>query len=75
MIDRRALLGAGIAAMALPRVVWARNAGPLDLAYVNGRIWTGAPHDIPSGKHAPFFNEAQAFNGSFAAFMAWARGG
>lgn len=40
-----------------------------------GRIWTGAPHDIPSGKHAPFFNEAQAFNGSFAAFMAWARGG
>ncbi len=41
MIDRRALLGAGIAALALPRVAWARNAGPLDLAYVNGRIWTG----------------------------------
>lgn len=40
-----------------------------------GRIWTGAPHDIAGGKHAPFFNEAQAFNGSFAAFMAWARGG
>jgi pimeloyl-ACP methyl ester carboxylesterase len=40
-----------------------------------GHIWTGAPHDIPNGKHAPFFNEAQAFNGSFAAFIAWARGG
>jgi ABC-type branched-subunit amino acid transport system permease subunit/pimeloyl-ACP methyl ester carboxylesterase len=40
-----------------------------------GRIWTGAPYDIPGGKHAPFFNEAQTFNGSFAAFMGWARGG
>jgi ABC-type branched-subunit amino acid transport system permease subunit/pimeloyl-ACP methyl ester carboxylesterase len=40
-----------------------------------GRIWTGAPHDITNGKHAPFFNEPQAFNRSFAAFMTWARGG
>jgi ABC-type branched-subunit amino acid transport system permease subunit/pimeloyl-ACP methyl ester carboxylesterase len=44
-----------------------------DLDY--GRIWTGMPHDIANGKHAPFFNEAQAFNRSFAEFMAWARGG
>jgi ABC-type branched-subunit amino acid transport system permease subunit/pimeloyl-ACP methyl ester carboxylesterase len=39
-----------------------------------GRIWTGAPHDIANGKHAPFFNEAQAFNRSFAEFMTWAHG-
>lgn len=40
-----------------------------------GRIWSGAPHDIPDGKHAPFFNEADPFNRSFGAFMQWARGG
>lgn len=37
-----------------------------------GRIWTGTPHDIPNGKHAPFFNEPDRFNRSFAAFMDWA---
>lgn len=39
-----------------------------------GRLWTGAPHDIENGKHAPFFNEPQAFNSSFAEFMTWAQG-
>jgi pimeloyl-ACP methyl ester carboxylesterase len=38
-----------------------------------GRIWTGAPHDIADGKHAPFFNQPDPFNRSFAAFMDWAR--
>jgi pimeloyl-ACP methyl ester carboxylesterase len=38
-----------------------------------GRIWSGAPHDIPDGKHAPFFNQPDPFNRSFAAFMDWAR--
>ncbi|MEL6233005.1 MAG: alpha/beta fold hydrolase [Pseudomonadota bacterium] len=41
------------------------------LAY--GRIWTGAPHDIPQGAHAPFFNRPEAFNAAFAAFLDWAR--
>jgi pimeloyl-ACP methyl ester carboxylesterase len=43
-----------------------------DLTY--GRIWSGAPHDIPDGKHAPFFNAPDTFNGSFRAFMQWAKG-
>ena len=39
-----------------------------------GRLWTGAPHDIPAGKHAPFFNEADRFNHSLRTFMHWAEG-
>jgi ABC-type branched-subunit amino acid transport system permease subunit/pimeloyl-ACP methyl ester carboxylesterase len=39
-----------------------------------GRIWSGAPSDIADGKHAPFFNQPDPFNRSFAAFMDWARG-
>lgn len=42
-----------------------------DLTY--GRIWSGAPYDIPDGKHAPFFNAPGAFNGSFSAIMQWAK--
>lgn len=34
-----------------------------------GAIWTGAPHDIADGKHAPFFNKPEAFNEAFSAFM------
>jgi pimeloyl-ACP methyl ester carboxylesterase len=36
-----------------------------------GNIWTGATHDIPNCKHAPFFNEPNAFNNAFAAFLDW----
>jgi len=49
----------------------------LDHAYIAGlsygRIWRGAPQDIPEGKHAPFFNRPEAFNRAFAGFMDWAR--
>lgn len=48
----------------------------LDHGYIDGleygRIWSGAPHNIPDGKHAPFFNQPDLFNRSFAAFMDWA---
>jgi ABC-type branched-subunit amino acid transport system permease subunit/pimeloyl-ACP methyl ester carboxylesterase len=48
----------------------------LDHGYIAGldygRIWSGAPHDIPGGKHAPFFNAPEAFNRHFSAFMDWA---
>ncbi len=27
-----------------------------------GNIWQGAPQNIPNGRHAPFFNQADAFN-------------
>ena len=27
-----------------------------------GAIWRGAPQDIPGGRHAPFFNQPDAFN-------------
>ncbi|MGO9769045.1 MAG: alpha/beta fold hydrolase [Roseiarcus sp.] len=37
------------------------------LAY--GAIWTGAPHDIPGGKHAPFFNKPELFNEALRAFL------
>ncbi len=49
----------------------------LDHAYIRslgyGRIWTGAPHDIAQGQHAPFFNRPEAFNLAFTTFMDWAR--
>nr|MCU0904334.1 hypothetical protein [Tabrizicola sp.] len=49
----------------------------LDHGYIAGldygRVWSGAPQDIPDGKHAPFFNQPDPFNHSFAAFMDWAR--
>jgi len=48
----------------------------LDHAYIRklpyGNIWTGRPHDIPGGKHAPFFNDPKAFNTSLGEFIAWA---
>jgi ABC-type branched-subunit amino acid transport system permease subunit/pimeloyl-ACP methyl ester carboxylesterase len=37
------------------------------LAY--GAIWTGEPHDIPGGKHAPFFNKPELFNEALRAFL------
>lgn len=51
----------------------------LDHGYIRrldyGRIWTGAPHDIAQGQHAPFFNRAEAFNTALRGFMDWARPG
>lgn len=51
----------------------------LDHAYIRklryGRVWSGAPHDIANGRHAPFFNEAAAFNASFRDFLDWAAAG
>ncbi len=38
-----------------------------DLTY--GNIWTGKPHDIPDGKHAPFFNQPELFNAALRAFL------
>ncbi|MEM6744695.1 MAG: alpha/beta fold hydrolase [Pseudomonadota bacterium] len=35
-----------------------------------GDIFRGAPFDIEGGQHAPFFNEPDAFNAAFAAFVA-----
>lgn len=32
-------------------------------------LWTGRPHDIPGGKHAPFFNKPEEFNAAFARFL------
>lgn len=40
-----------------------------------GRIWTGGPHDIPGGLHAPFFNQPEAFNDGLRQFMDWAARG
>jgi ABC-type branched-subunit amino acid transport system permease subunit/pimeloyl-ACP methyl ester carboxylesterase len=65
---------------ALPIAVLNGSDDPfLDHAYIRaldyGRIWTGAPRDIPGGKHAPFFNDPEAFNRCLADFMLWARGG
>ena len=34
-----------------------------------GAIWTGMPHDIPKGGHAPFFKEPEAFNAAFGRFI------
>ena len=34
-----------------------------------GAIWTGTPHDIPGGGHAPFFKEPEAFNAAFGRFI------
>lgn len=44
MLSRRSLLGALGVAGALPFGVpaWARQSAPLDVAWINGRIWTGA---------------------------------
>lgn len=46
----------------------------LDHAYIAslpyGDIWTGSPHDIPEGAHAPFFNRPQRFNTAFRRFLA-----
>jgi ABC-type branched-subunit amino acid transport system permease subunit/pimeloyl-ACP methyl ester carboxylesterase len=51
----------------------------LDHGYIAGldygRIWTGAPHDIADGKHAPFFNRPEVFNRCLAEFMDWAGDG
>lgn len=48
----------------------------LDHAYIAGLdygcIWTGAPRDIPGGKHAPFFNEPAEFNQCLREFVKWA---
>lgn len=38
-----------------------------DLPY--GNIWKGRTTDIPSGRHAPFFNESKVFNSELEAFM------
>jgi ABC-type branched-subunit amino acid transport system permease subunit/pimeloyl-ACP methyl ester carboxylesterase len=38
-----------------------------------GNIWTGGPRDIPSGKHAPFFNKSDEFNDCMRKFMDWAQ--
>jgi ABC-type branched-subunit amino acid transport system permease subunit/pimeloyl-ACP methyl ester carboxylesterase len=50
----------------------------LDHGYIAGldygNIWTGRPHDIADGKHAPFFNKPEEFNRAFAGFIAWAQG-
>lgn len=35
-----------------------------------GNIWTGAPKDIPQGKHAPFFNKPDIFNAELEQFIA-----
>jgi pimeloyl-ACP methyl ester carboxylesterase len=40
-----------------------------------GAIWTGAPHDIAQGKHAPFFNQPELFNEALRAFLCEAAGG
>lgn len=37
-----------------------------------GNIWQGHPTDIPEGKHAPFFNQPDAFNTRLEQFIAWA---
>jgi len=37
-----------------------------------GQIWKGRTTDIPNGKHAPFFNEPEAFNAALEAFIDWA---
>ena len=34
-----------------------------------GNIWKGRPTDIHGGRHAPFFNQADAFNAELSAFM------
>ena len=34
-----------------------------------GSIWTGKPHDIPDGGHAPFFLKPEAFNEAFRRFI------
>lgn len=34
-----------------------------------GDIWTGKPKDIKDGRHAPFFNEPDAFNAELDAFI------
>lgn len=45
----------------------------LDHAYIAGLpygdIWSGAPHDIQEGAHAPFFNRAERFNAAFGRFL------
>ena len=39
-----------------------------------GNIWSGRPHDIAQGKHAPFFNQPELFNAAFHRFMTQACG-
>ncbi|MEM6940660.1 MAG: alpha/beta fold hydrolase [Pseudomonadota bacterium] len=34
-----------------------------------GNIWQGAPQNIPKGRHAPFFNQADAFNLALFRFL------
>lgn len=34
-----------------------------------GALWTGEPHDIANGKHAPFFNTPDAFNAALREFL------
>ncbi|MEM9012435.1 MAG: alpha/beta fold hydrolase [Pseudomonadota bacterium] len=36
-----------------------------------GAIWTGAPLDIPNGRHAPFFNKHADFNEALREFLRW----
>lgn len=62
---------------ALPCAILNGSDDPfLDHAYIRalpyGRLWTGAPRDIPDGRHAPFFNRPEAFNACLAQFMDWA---
>ncbi|MGB3317009.1 MAG: alpha/beta fold hydrolase [Albidovulum sp.] len=49
----------------------------LDHVYIAGlpygRIWSGKPHDIANGLHAPFFNKSREFNDAFAGFLTWSR--
>jgi pimeloyl-ACP methyl ester carboxylesterase len=42
---------------------------------VYGAIWSGEPHDIPGGKHAPFFNKPELFNEALRAFLREAEAG
>ncbi len=34
-----------------------------------GNIWTGRPHDIPQGGHAPFFSRPDLFNAALTRFL------
>jgi ABC-type branched-subunit amino acid transport system permease subunit/pimeloyl-ACP methyl ester carboxylesterase len=34
-----------------------------------GALWTGRPHDIEAGRHAPFLHRPAAFNAAFTRFM------
>jgi len=36
-----------------------------------GNLWKGSPQDIPNGRHAPFFNQPDAFNSELSGFLEW----